>query len=154
MPRNLLSRSLLGGLALTVLLLAGCGGKKTVSLKGKLVLPQGLTVGPNDSVEIAFVPEGAAPVGPGNPQPVATYNSADSSFVVATGKASGIPPGKYKIAVRISGYPGSDTPERAKALEGLNARFDPKTTTLAYEVAPEGEQTITIDLSKGTVTKG
>jgi hypothetical protein len=153
MPRNLLSRSLLGGIALTLLLLAGCGGKKTVPLKGKLVLPQGFTVAQNDSVQIVFVPEGAAP-GPGNPQPVAVYNPSDSTFVVTAGKASGVPPGRYKIAVQITGYPGGADAQRAKVLEGINGAYDQKASKMTYEVAPEGEQSITIDLGQGTVTKG
>jgi len=154
MPRKLLSRSLLGGLVLTALLLTGCGGTKTVPVKGKLVLPQGLTVGQNDTVQIVFVPEDTSS-GKAPPQPVAEFNPSDSTFTASLPKKSGIPPGKYKITVQISGYPGpGENAKRKEYLETLNEKFSPKTTPLSCEVAPEGAQSFTIDLNQGTVSKG
>jgi len=155
MPRKLLSRSLLGGLVLTALLLTGCGGIKTVPVKGKLVLPQGLTVGQNDTVQIVFVLDEAPSSGKAAPQPVAEYNPSDSTFTASLPKKSGIPPGKYKVTVQISGYPNQqENPKRKEYIETLNEKFSPKNTTLSCEVAPEGAQSFTIDLGQGTVSKG
>jgi hypothetical protein len=155
MPRKLLSRSLLGGSVLTVLLLAGCGGgMKTVPVKGKLVLPQGLTVGQNDTVQIVFLPE-MTTTGTAAAQPVAEYNPSDATFTVNLPKKNGIPPGKYKITVQISGYPSlTENPKRKEYLESLNEKFSAKTTNLMCEVAPDGAQSFTVDMNQGTVSKG
>jgi hypothetical protein len=156
MPRRLLSRSLLGGLVLTALLLAGCGSSlKTVPVKGKLVLPQGLNLGPSDTVQVTFVPVETPASGKAAPQPVAEVNPSDFTFTPTLPKASGIPPGKYKVTVSINGYPtGTPNAKRQEYLDNLNEAFNAKNTKLTCDVAPEGSQSFTVDMNQGTVSKG
>ncbi len=135
-----------------LLFLAGCSsGPKTVKLTGTVVLPPGLTLGKDDGGQITFVPETE-----GLPAAAAVFKADNLSFTPNTAEKNGIVPGKYKIAVSIEIYPGTKGSEqRRQWLDAqYNKNFDQNNTKLTYEVTNEPEQSITIDLGKGTVTKG
>ena len=93
-------------LCLGLFALSGCGGR-TVSVKGNLVVPPNVTLQDSDPVSISFQPADSKEGGGGN----GVYTHADKSFVVKSADGKGLPPGKYKIAVRITPYPGSPDSE-------------------------------------------
>jgi hypothetical protein len=131
-------------LACSLFLLSGCG-KKTVTVKGNLVLPANFKVEKEDSVQIAFMPE------EGGAAKTAIFQTSDNSF-----EAKGVPVGKNKVTVTMSPYKGlAGSEKRGEALEAtINKVFgDTKKTPLTYDTPAEPrEQTVTIDLSKKTVT--
>ena len=151
MPTNLRIRSCLT-LALVccgALAVAGCGPSR-VNVKGTLVPPPNLQLKDDDSVTISFVPEDKnAGLGAGP----AVWNAADKSFVAKASDAKGLPPGKYKIAVQIQPYTAADTDPRANDLSVINDAYASDKTKLSYEVTSDANQTVTIDLTSGTVTK-
>lgn len=145
-----LCRLFLALFSLTLLLATGCGVGKGTPVSGKLVLPQGMQLAENDSVELVFFPD--------DPKvkrgATGTVKPADQSFVVNTSETTGVLPGKYKISVRITPYmgaPGMD--KRRLALEPLNKKFEQATTPLTFDVPAGDAVNLTIDLAKGTVTK-
>jgi hypothetical protein len=131
------------------LFLVGCSGNKGVNVQGKLILPQNVTPGEKGVVRITFVPEdsnGKAAVG--------KYSAKDGSFVANMTPGKGIRPGKYKIAVHVTPYNREEANEQAAALRQLNNAYaDATGSKLSYEVTREPTQSITIDLTAGTVTK-
>lgn len=124
--------------------LAGCdgsGSRRTVS--GKVILPPGMKLADNDSVTIAFIPE-AKDV----KTPIVDV-AKDLTF-----KTNDTVPGKYKITFAAQAYAGEKGFEqRSAAFERVNKNFSAETTKLSYEVTQDPQQSITIDLAKGTVTK-
>jgi len=141
-------RSALGISVVCLLILSGCGGKKGVTVNGKLV-PGNLKLAETDSVEISFSPEA-----PGGKAASGMAKGNDPSFVVNSADGKGVEPGKYKVGVRIQPYMGSaGAAGRASALEKINKDYDPTKTKLTYEVTGDATQSITVDLAKGTVTK-
>ena len=148
MPRT---RTLRAGLTLAaaslgLLALTGCGGRANV--KGALVLPQSVQLRTNDSVQVAFYPAEPNGVGAG----LATYALGDKSFVAKAPDGKGLPPGKYKISVQVAPYPGSaDSQWRAEQLADLNKAYAPASTNLTYDVTDAANQSITVDLTRGTV---
>jgi len=152
MLQHLLSsrRISLSALGLALLLaVTGCGGTAPVPVKGKLVLPQGYNLVETDNVQITFQPEDET--GRGG---TAEVNAKDGTFVANSASRKGVIPGKYKIAVKITPYPGmKESKERQPAFDTLNKSFDVAKSKLSCEIAPGAEQTLTIDLGKGAVTK-
>jgi len=136
-------RSVLALTAFCLIFLAGCSGKKPVTVKGNVVLPANLKLEKEDTVSVTFDPFTKGDL-PGSAQASPT----DGAFSVQ------VAPGKYKVAVRITPYAG--TPNSQKRLEQLkpyNEKYNASNTKLEYEVAAGAEQSITIDLDKGTVSK-
>lgn len=130
--------------------LAGCGGPKGVPVKGKLIMPSTTKLVETDDVQISFVPEGSA----GKPA-VATYSKADQSFAFSAGKVKGVVPGKYKVVLKITPYPGMpESAKREPAFDALNTRYSLAKTNLNVEI-PAGDQpvSVTVDLDKSQVTK-
>jgi predicted small lipoprotein YifL len=128
--------------------LSGCGGR-AVSVKGNLVLPPNLTLQESDQVAMSFQPSDSKEGGGG----MAVYTPADKSFIVKSADGKGLPPGKYKVSVRIVPYPGSaDSEKRAASFADLNAKYA-SGASLTYDVTDEATQNIVIDLDKGTITK-
>jgi len=120
-----------------------------VPVSGTVAFPSSVKLAENDTVSVGFVPAG------GGQGITAKFNNADQSFNFeqTAETLGGIPPGKYKIVVKVTPYagmPGSD--KRKSALDPLNKKFDADASPLTYEVAP-GENKVVIDLTKGTVTK-
>lgn len=143
MLQNRLLRCLLVLPFCCAFLLTGCG-KKGVTVKGTVILPQGTTLAETDATTVTFRPEEAGGM------PSSAKIKADGSFV-----ATKVYPGKSKISLSLEPYPGS-TPEilkRKEAFRGLNKTFDANNSPLTYEVTSDPEQTITIDLPQKKVTK-
>jgi hypothetical protein len=122
---------------------AGCS-EKTAVVSGKLVLPSNLKLVENDSVTLVFVPDGQ-----GSKSPGAVYSIADNTF-----KAKDVPPGKYKITISITPYPGKENEKRKAICDQLNSVYDGKATKLSCEITTDANQSLIIDADKGTVTKG
>jgi hypothetical protein len=142
-------RSVLPAVALGLLVLTGCGGKG-VPAQGTLVLPPALKLQDTDTVEIKFVPEN-----PGGKDATGKFSVADNSFVATSNGGKGVEPGHYKIAVHILPYPGNpDSATRAALLATLNNAYDLSHTRLTCDVTTDPSQSFTIDLARGTVTKG
>jgi hypothetical protein len=78
----------------------------------------------------------------------AKVNESDGSFVLYGPKGDRLPPGKYRININLSPKEMSLTPKTIvsnKQLTQINGK--------EYEVTPEPEQVITIEITTGTVTK-
>jgi len=143
MLRARLSSFVLIALAACLPALVGCGSKGS-PLSGKVVVPMKLEEG--DSAQLLFVPES-----PKSPAASGTIKVSDLTFTANTADTTGVVPGKYKIAVILtSGKPGDS--KRQAAFDDLNKTFSRDASKLSYEVT-SGEQVITVDLVKATVTK-
>jgi uncharacterized lipoprotein YajG len=139
-----LSSFRLGFALIGLSLLAGCTGGGMTSLSGKLVLPKDMKPSQNETVSIGFTPTDESAT-----SAAAVYDRTDRSFVVKN-----IKPGKYTITVSILPYMGEkDTAKRKVAYDKLNKAYDPKSSKLTYDVTTEPNQSITVDVDKGTVTK-
>jgi hypothetical protein len=125
----------------SLVLLAGCPSSGS-TLTGTVVLPSSIKLGANDSVTVSLQPEEKGKTGA-----TAPVSASDMSF-----KAADVAPGKYKIAVNITPYPDS-TEKTKKAVEPINEKYSNEKTSLRYEVTSDRNQSIAIDLDKGTVTK-
>jgi len=152
--RTLPRRILAGFLALGFLAVLGCGGGggKAVNLKGKVVMPANMKLLDTDEVQITFTPEGSA-----GKAATATAKAPSLTFepTGATMK-KGMAPGKYKVGVSVTPYMGApESQGRAQFFEDtINKAYSPGSTNMTYEVTSDLDQSITIDLTKGTVTKG
>jgi hypothetical protein len=143
--------------AFCLLFLAGCG-KKTVEVKGKLILPAGMKLMDADPakkleadiVKVALVPEDSAGTASGG-----QVSNADMTFSTREGKKqAGTVPGKYKVTVKFSAYMGgADSQKRQEVFKKFNKFYDATKTPLKVEIGDELEQSITVDLVKNTVTK-
>jgi hypothetical protein len=132
-----------------LLVFAGCGGSKSIVVKGTVVLPAKTQLVESDDVKISLIPDD-----PAGKTAVGKAAGKDLSFELKAADGKGIPPGTYKITVKITPYAGEkDSSERAKQFEGVNKTFDAKSTPLSYEVTKDATQTIAIDLGLGKVTK-
>jgi hypothetical protein len=128
--------------ALGLLVLPGCG-KSPVEVKGTLVLPSDLKLADEDKISIAFTPETK-----GDKPGSANLSGSERSFTAK------LVPGKYKVSVQISPYPGSPgSEERNSAVSALNFANSPDKTPLTYEVTGDPGQNIEVDVGKKTVTK-
>jgi hypothetical protein len=135
-------------LAFCVFALTGCGSsQKGATLKGTVVLPSNVKLAENDSATVGFAPDGTE-----GQSFVAAINPADLSFVAKGPAGKGITPGKYKITVNFQPYIPGESKQKA-IFEDVNARYNAQNSRLSYEVTADSQQSITIDLSKGTVTK-
>ena len=140
MRHSNLVRSLLVPVGLGLLFVAGCS-ERTVNVSGKLVLPSKVKIVESDSVTVQFIPDGDK-----GKAAFASVSKSEQTFTVKD-----IVAGKYKITVSITPYP--DQKKRIPLLEPINTKYDAKSTPLRYEVTAEPNQSITIDLDKGTTSK-
>ncbi|HBI45310.1 MAG TPA: hypothetical protein DDY78_21030 [Planctomycetales bacterium] len=139
---------ILPALCLGLFALSGCGGR-TASVKGTLDFPPNLTLMDTDQVSISFQPGDSKQGGGG----LGIYTPTDKSFIVQSADGKGLPPGKYKVAVKIVPYPGSpDSEKRMASFSDLNTKYDTG-ASLSYDVTDEATQNIVINLEKGTITK-
>lgn len=132
---------------LAVVALTGCSGgaKSSVTLSGKVVLPNNVKLADNDNVTITFLPEDKGDL------PAAAVISKDSGTFESKTTVS---KAKYKITVRIEPYMGSpDAEKRAASFDSVNNAFSRDATKLSYETTSDSKQSITIDMNAGTVTK-
>src|SRR5439155_23373531 len=123
----------------------GCSGKKGIVVKGKVVLPAGVQLDKNDSVSVRIVPESKDKSGKGGAS--AGVNVSDLTFTLKD-----VAPGKYKAGATFSTY--GSTKQHEAEFKKLNEKYDPEgSSPLTYEVTSDSEQSITIDLAAGKVTK-
>ena len=135
-------------LAVCLLALAGCSGKKGATVKGTLVPPPNVQLAGSDVVQMLFAAQD-----PGGQNSPVSFPSGPQSFVANGPVREGVLPGKYKITVAIQSYGVAPDPKHAAALAALSARYDDAHTKLMYEVTRDSVQTITVDLGQGTVTR-
>jgi hypothetical protein len=124
----------------------GCGGgpaQTGVTVTGKIIFPHDVKIEDQDGIQISFVKDqgtGAAGAQVGKEK---------------TFSATNVPPGTYKITVQFQPYAGMpDNEKRAPAIKSLNDKYGTTKSKLNCEVTTQPEQSITVDLDKGTVTKG
>lgn len=135
-------------LVLCLLVFAGCGGsKKGPTIKGTVVLPPNVKLAENDSATITF-----AGSGEGTKQFATPINVADLTFQASGPTGKGVIPGEYKIAVRLQPYAGGKS-QHKPACDAINDKYSSGNSNLSYKVTEDPEQSITVDLTKGTVTK-
>jgi hypothetical protein len=123
----------------------GCGsGPAPVTLRGTIVLPANISLEDSDSGTISFMPATQA-----NKSAAVTLSGKSLSFV-----SKSITPGKYTIVASFQPYPGKEgSQKRSDLFKPLNKGFDMKNSKLTLEVSTEPEQSIVINLDKGTVNK-
>jgi hypothetical protein len=153
MTRERLGRPILA-LGLLVLAVTGCGPGTGATVSGKVVLPAGWSFENEDAVEITLVPEDPTAKRSATASASGAARGTEVSFTAHTPQTKGVLPGRYKLGVRITPYPGMPGSEARKTkLDGaINRKYEATKGALSYEVT-DGAQTITIDLGKGTVTK-
>jgi len=124
----------------------GCGSSvKTIEVKGKIVLPSSVKLTETDDVRVDFLPEAAATANSGG---TASATGPDLNFTIKA------PPGKYKVSVNVKGYPGEKNSEkREREINNVIGTFQSGSSSLRYEVTADENQTITIDLAKGAISK-
>lgn len=148
MSRPLVIRSVWTFGLIGLLVLSGCG-RKTAVVKGTVVLPANVKLIESDSAKIIFMPEEKD-----RPACSGAISTSDNSFVAHNPTNKGLPPGKYKVTVRLQPYPGSKGSEKRQELFArINDKYDELASKLTYEVTEEPTQSITIDLTKGTIAK-
>jgi hypothetical protein len=135
---------------LAAIVLAGCGDGVSRSSVKVTVTTSKTKLENSDSISVSFVADGAGgenAIASGNPdkQPLTARPTA--------GEATGVKPGKYKVAVQINPYPGQ-TPEHQQQLQQISAQYDPTKTTLTYDVVAGKDQSLTIDLDAGKISGG
>lgn len=132
------------GAALALVLLTGCGGgNKPVAVTGKLVVPSKVKLSETDSIQVTFTPEDAGKASGG----VGTVSPKDLTFTV------NVPPGTYKVAVTFQAYPGEkESEKRQKDFSQHVGMFETGATALRYEVKNEANQSVTIDLTKSSIS--
>jgi predicted small lipoprotein YifL len=144
------SRRVLTLFCLVALLsMAGCGPKGSV-INGKVVLPSGLKMADSDHLEVVLAPVDAAATGGGS----AKVDPNNLTFKIAGGENKGVPAGNYKVSVNFQPY-SKDTESltRKKKFDEALAPFSAAKTQLTVQIAGTGEESITVDLEKKTVTK-
>ena len=152
MPKTCRSRVAVAFTAVSLCLLGvvGCGGGRP-TVKGTLTLPPTVQLKDNDSVQVMFIPAdpNAKEVGAG----IATYDPANKTFVAKAADGKGLVPGKYKVSVSITPYPGSEDSGSTRADDIANALSNAANANLTYEVTSDYSQTIDVDLVNGKITK-
>jgi hypothetical protein len=135
-----------------VLGLTGCG-KKGVVVKGKVIFPPNATATSEQLVTVGFTPADKGVL-----SSTAKYNADDNTFEATGLDGKGLIPGKYTITVSVVETPkaggGNKTREemlKELGYKDLNKKYDPASSPLSFEIT-SSTQSITIDLSAGTVT--
>lgn len=139
----------LGAFVLCLLVSAGCGGssKKGSVLKGTVVLPPNVKLQESDSATVNFVPAAG-----GGQQFASAIKPTDLTFEASGPEGKGIAPGNYKITIRLQPYTPGESPQK-RICDAINSKYDSGNSNLSYTVTEDLQQAITIDLTKGTVTK-
>ncbi|MCI0465270.1 MAG: carboxypeptidase-like regulatory domain-containing protein [Gemmataceae bacterium] len=109
-------------------------------------MPDNVKLTDKDSATVGLVPvdktakgSTSGPISPG-----------DGSFTLKD-----VPPGKYNVTVSLQGYPGDkDSAKRDQLFAPLNKAYGAAgKKQLSYDVTSDPNQSITIDLKNGSVTK-
>jgi hypothetical protein len=142
MRKITLLRSIPLAACLGLVFFAGCS-ERTASISGKVVLPSQVKLDENDAVAIIFHPENDTGLVPNG-----IFSKTDNTFV-----AKDVPPGKYKISVMITAYPGKNADQHNAVLNKyINDPYGREATKLHCEITADSSQSVTIDAIKGTVT--
>lgn len=141
--------------ALVSVVLAGCGsGESTVVASGK-VLEGGSAVAipeyeeGENCLEVEFFPLDDSGSLAASAASFAAYVQEDGSFEMTGDMGEGIPPGKYRVAVRQLGEGEEDEDDEDEGESrpaGPWAKFDKENSPFVFDVP--GDE-IVIDLSKG-----
>ena len=134
-----------------VIVLTGCGDGVSRSAVKVTVTSSKVKLEDTDSISVGFVADGAGgenALASGNPhkQPLTARPQAS--------EGTGVKPGKYKVTVQVTPYPGLSQAEHQQELQQISSQYDPTNSKLMYEVVGGKEQSVTIDLDAGTVTGG
>jgi len=133
-------------IGLTTLTIIGCGGPPAASAVKVTVVSSKVKLEDTDSINVSFEPDGSGATA------AASGSAKDQPLMAKGSNSTGVMPGKYKLAVKISPYQGQ-APERVRAMGEFSQQFAVATTPLKCEITAEPEQAITIDLDAKTVTK-
>jgi hypothetical protein len=121
---------------LLALLLVGCGGNGKLRTKGQLVKDGApYVVNEDDIVYVTFVP--IVDGGKAMDYHVAIYNNADGTFVASGKDGTGVPPGKYRIAVE----------HKRNKKDLLNGAFGTENSPFIREVKTSSD-TLKLDIAK------
>jgi hypothetical protein len=113
-------------------------------VSGTVVFPSKVNLQESDLVQINFVSDVKEVKGR-----TALFSKENKSFVCKQ-----LTPGaKYKITVVMGCVPGPESAKRAKELEPINKMYDASSSKLSYQLTDDSQQSIALDLEKGTVTK-
>jgi hypothetical protein len=109
---------------LTGLAASGCGSGGAIRVKGTVTNNgQPLSVSDKGMVQVIFIPDDPEKAGDTYPANV----NPDGTFEVPGKEGKGIPPGKYRVAVRqLDPYPTKDK---------LKDKFSPEKTPIVRDVA-------------------
>jgi hypothetical protein len=134
---------------LCLLGLGGCGGgKKTVEVRGKVVLPPDVQLAEGGILKVVFSNEDPS-------KPGASGNcSKDLTFTLSSPDKKGVVPGKFKVTLQMTPPMGSpDFKAQADAVKSFNRRYGMTDSKLTCEVINAPTQSIVIDLTNNTVRK-
>ncbi len=122
-----------------LLLFAGCGGKATAPVNGKVKFKDGSDVSVLAGYSLTFESEGAKTSAVGDIK-------ADGTFKLSTfGADDGAMPGKYRVAINPPNNPDPDKPPTKSKLPAKYENLD--TSGLTAEVKP-GKNNIELELDK------
>jgi hypothetical protein len=128
--------------------ITGCSGETPVPVHGTVILPEGVTLGPEDSVHLTFVPTDET-MKAGAARTKGPDNSFDASIV----GGKGLLPGTYKVAAKIEFYPGSTRDvQLVSYISEINSRYVQKGSKLTYTVTKDPGQSLTVDLKEGKIS--
>jgi hypothetical protein len=126
-------------LALCLLLPACSTGPKPIKVKGTVVYNgKPYMVDTKGSINLTFVPIVDADT-PHDKYPT-RMNKEDATFVVLGRNSTGIPPGKYRIAVNLM------VPNMTDEMTEMNAKFTEKDSPIVLDIA--GDAPVLVDLAK------
>src|SRR5438105_2386907 len=124
-----------------VLCLSGCGGPKSGTVKGKVVLPAGLKLEKDDSLQVTLSPVTANAPGGGG----AKVDPSDLTFTNKGPEGKGVQAGKYKVSVTFNPYTSDDAAmKRKRDIDTMLAPFSIDKTPLTVDLTGS-DQEITID---------
>jgi hypothetical protein len=132
-------------LAALVLVVSGCGGGKGAKVKGKLILPAGVTPAAEDTVQVTLVGKDANFA-------MQAKSTEGGNYSFETAGKEGVPPGEYKVAVMVRGYPGAKQAPPA-GYDKINREFSEQVTPLKVTIEKASEQSFTVDLAAKSVSK-
>jgi hypothetical protein len=126
-------------LVLAVTVVAGCNKVPIVLAKGKITNAGKTVLGDRNSDGVILM---FHPVGDTSKSYSANFSPVDDAFYVYGPEGKGIPAGKYKVVVTITG------PRMTSTMNSLNQRFNSlEKSPIEVEVV-NAETSIEIDLSK------
>jgi hypothetical protein len=128
---------------------AGCGGSTGATVKGKVVLPAGVELLEDDSLYL-----GLSSTETGGTSTGGKIDPKALTFAIDGPGGKGLPAGKYKVTVTFTPYAGRpESAKRKETIDKLLAPFSGDKSQLTIDLPASGQQEITVDLEKKTVSK-